>query len=142
MLKVDPKKRMLFNPEESIDFNGNTGPFIQYAYARIQSLKSKYSNEFKIPNTIEITDQEKEIIKLQSNFPNIIQESAANYSPAILSNYAFELVKEYNTYYQNTSILTAPSNQLISFRLGLSSKVGEVIKTAMRLLGVNVPNQM
>ena len=142
MLKVDPKKRMLFNPEESIDFNGNTGPFIQYAYARIQSLKSKYSNEFKIPNTIEITDQEKEIIKLLSNFPNIIQESAANYSPAILSNYAFELVKEYNTYYQNTSILTAPSNQLISFRLGLSSKVGEVIKTAMRLLGVNVPNQM
>ncbi len=142
MLKVDPKKRMLFNPEESVDFNGNTGPFIQYTYARIQSLKRKYTAEVLIPKSIEITNNEQEIIKQLMEFPSIIQEAAANYSPALMANYVYDLVKEYNTYYQNTAILTAESEELINFRLGLSVKVGEVIKTSMSLLAVNVPDRM
>ena len=142
MLKVDPKKRMLFNPEESVDFNGNTGPFIQYTYARIQSLQRKYTAEVLIPKSIEITNNEQEIIKQLMEFPSTIQEAAANYSPALMANYVYDLVKEYNTYYQNTAILTAESEELINFRLGLSVKVGEVIKTSMRLLGLNVPDRM
>ena len=142
MLKVDPKKRMLFNPEESVDFNGNTGPFIQYTYARIQSLQRKYTHEVLIPKSVEITNNEQEIIKQLMEFPSTIQEAAANYSPALMANYVYDLVKEYNTYYQNTAILTAESEELINFRLGLSVKVGEVIKTSMSLLAVNVPDRM
>jgi len=142
MLKVDPRKRMLFDPAESIDFNGNTGPFIQYAYARIQSLKRKHTAEVVMPSTVNITDKEQEIIKLLTEFPALIQEAAANYSPALVANYVYDLVKEFNNYYQNTAILTAESEELINFRLGLSAKVGEVIQTAMRLLGAGVPNRM
>ena len=142
LLKVDPKKRMLFNPEESIDFNGNTGPFIQYAYARIQSLKRKHNTEVKMPTAVVITTKEQEIIKALTEFPEVIQESAANYSPALVANYVYDLVKEFNNYYQNTAILTAESEELINFRLGLSTKVGEVIQTAMRLLGAGVPDRM
>ena len=142
LLKVDPKKRMLFNPKESIDFNGNTGPFIQYTYARIQSLKRKHNAELVIPSSSEITPKEQEIIKQLIDFPNIIQESADSYSPAIIANYTYDLVKDFNNYYQSTSILTAVSEDLINFRLGLSIKVGEVIKTAMCLLGVAVPDRM
>jgi arginyl-tRNA synthetase len=142
MLKVDPNKRMLFDPKESIDFNGNTGPFIQYAYARIQSLKRKHSAAIAIPSTIEITVKEKEIIKVLINFPNVIQEAAKSYNPALVANYVYDLVKEFNTYYQSTAILTAENEKLINFRLGLSVKLGEVIKTAMRLLGADVPDRM
>ena len=142
MLKVNPDKRMLFDPKESIDFNGNTGPFIQYAYARIQSLKRKHSATVTIPSTIEITLKEKEIIKALIDFPNVIQEAAKNYSPALVANYTYELVKEFNTYYQSTDILTAENKDLIDFRLGLSVKVGEVIQTSMRLLGADVPDRM
>ena len=142
MLKVDPKKRMLFNPEESVDFNGNTGPFIQYTYARIQSLKRKYSAQVIMPKSIDITDKEQEIIKHLTAFPALIQEAAINYSPALLANYTYDLVKDFNNYYQSTAIFTAESDELINFRLGLSLKVGEVIKTAMNLLGVKVPNRM
>ncbi len=142
MLKVDPRKRMLFDPKESIDFNGNTGPFIQYTYARIQSLKRKHNAEVVMPSAVNITAKEQEIIKLLTEFPAVIQEAAANYSPALVANYVYDLVKEYNTYYQNTAILTAESEELINFRLGLSVKVGEVIKTSMSLLGVNVPDRM
>ena len=142
MLKVEPRKRMLFDPKESIDFNGNTGPFIQYTYARIQSLKRKHTAQVVMPNAVTITAKEQEIIKLLTEFPNVIQEAAVNYSPALVANYVYDLVKEYNTYYQNTAILTAESEELINFRLGLSIKVGEVIKTAMRLLGASVPDRM
>jgi arginyl-tRNA synthetase len=142
LLKVDPRKRMLFDPKESIDFNGNTGPFIQYAFARIQSLKRKYNTKIIMPVAVAITTKEQEIIKLLTDFPNMIQEAAVNYSPALVANYVYDLVKEYNTYYQNTAILTAESEELINFRLGLSIKVGEVIKTAMRLLGASVPDRM
>ena len=142
LLKVDPRKRMLFDPKESIDFNGNTGPFIQYTYARIQSLKRKYNAKITIPVSVAITTREQEIIKLLTDFPNVIQEAAVNYSPALVANYIYDLVKEYNTYYQNTVILSAESQALINFRLGLSIKVGEVIQTAMRLLGASVPDRM
>jgi len=142
MLKVDPRKRMLFDPKESIDFNGNTGPFIQYTYARIQSLKRKHTAQVVMPNAVTITAKEQEIIKLLTEFPNVIQEAAANYSPALVANYVYDLVKEYNTYYQNTAILSAENEELINFRLGLSIKVGEVIQTAMRLLGASVPDKM
>ncbi|MBT3621900.1 MAG: arginine--tRNA ligase, partial [Flavobacteriales bacterium] len=142
MLKVDPRKRMLFDPKESIDFNGNTGPFIQYTYARIQSLKRKHNAEVELPSRVVITGKEQEIIKLLTEFPTVIQEAAANYSPALVANFVYDLVKEFNNYYQNTAILTAESEELINFRLGLSIKVGEVIQTAMRLLGAGVPDRM
>jgi arginyl-tRNA synthetase len=142
MLKVDPRKRMLFDPKESIDFNGNTGPFIQYTYARIQSLKRKHTAQVVMPNAVAINTKEQEIIKLLTAFPDAIQEAAVSYSPALVANYVYELVKEFNNYYQNTAILTAESEDLINFRLGLSIKVGEVIKTAMRLLGAGVPDRM
>ena len=142
MLKVDPRKRMLFDPKESIDFNGNTGPFIQYTYARIQSLKRKHTAQVVMPNAVAITAKEQEIIKLLTEFPDAIQEAAVSYSPALVANYVYDLVKEFNNYYQNTAILTAETEDLINFRLGLSTKVGEVIKTAMRLLGAGVPDRM
>ena len=142
MLKVDPKKRMLFNPEESIDFNGNTGPFIQYTYARIQSLARKHNREVVMPELITIIDREKEIIKQILAFPSLIQEAAVNYSPALVANYIYDLVKNFNNYYQSTSILKAESDDLINFRLALSLKVGELIKTSMSLLGAGVPDRM
>ncbi len=142
MLKVDPKKRMLFNPEESVDFNGNTGPFIQYAYARIQSLNRKYTKKIIMPKSIVLTNKEKLIIKQLIIFPNIIEESANSYNPALVANYVYDLVKSFNNYYQTTPIITADTNEIINFRLALSLKIGEVIKTSMGLLGVNVPDRM
>ena len=142
MLKVDPKKRMLFNPEESVDFNGNTGPFIQYAYARIQSLNRKYTKKIIMPKSIVLTNKEKLIIKQLIIFPNIIEESANSYSPALVANYVYDLVKSFNNYYQTTPIITADTNEIVNFRLALSLKIGEVIKTSMGLLGVNVPDRM
>jgi arginyl-tRNA synthetase len=142
MLKVDPKKRMLFDPKESVDFNGNTGPFIHYTYARIQSLRRKHDDKVIMPRIVTIQDKEQAIIKQLIAFPRLIQEAALDYSPALLANYMYDLVKNFNNYYQTTSILSAESNDLINFRLGLSLKVGEVIKTIMRLLGSDVPDRM
>ncbi len=142
ILKVDPKKRMLFNPKESIDFNGNTGPFIQYTYARIQSLRRKYDKEVILPSLVEINDKEKAIIKQLILFPNLIQEAADNYSPALVANFIYDLVKDFNNFYQTTPILTAENSDLINFRLAVSLKVGELIKTSMSLLGARVPNRM
>ena len=143
ILKVDPKKRILFDPNESIDFNGNTGPFIQYAYARIQSLimKSKFSLT-KINLDFEITQKEKNILKQLTQFPVAIKAAGDNYSPALIANFTFELVKLFNSYYQSTTILKVNDIEIKNFRLTLSSKVGEVIKSSMKLLGVSVPNKM
>lgn len=142
MLKVDPKKRMMFDPEESIDFNGNTGPFIQYTYARIQSMLRKYGKKAVCSTNVEILDKEQEIIKLLLEFPATIQEAAEQYSPALIANYTYELVKAYNGYYQNTPILVGDNDEQIAFRVALSDKVAQVIKTGMGLLGVAVPNRM
>ena len=133
---------MLFDPKESIDFNGNTGPFIQYTYARIQSLRRKHNNDVIMPGLVDITDKEKEIIKQLTAFPALIKEAAASYNPALVANYIYDLVKIFNNYYQSTDIITAESNKLINFRLGLSLKVGEVIETSMGLLGSGVPDRM
>ena len=143
ILKVDPKKRILFDPDESIDFNGNTGPFIQYAYARIQSLKRKAKFESdKINLDFEITQKEKNILKQLTQFPLAINTAAENFSPALIANYTFELVKLFNSYYQSTIILKIPNLEIKNFRLTLSDKVGQVIKSSMKLLGVEVPEKM
>ena len=142
MLKVDPKKRMLFDPKESIDFNGNTGPFIQYTYARIMSILRKNKHKIVVNNQLCINQKEKELIKNILEFPKIVQESANSFSPAIIANYVFDLVKEFNSYYQSTTILGADIDEIISFRVALSKKVSDNIKSAMFLLGINVPKRM
>lgn len=143
ILKVDPKKRILFDPNDSIDFNGNTGPFIQYTYARIQSLltKSNYKKS-KINNQLEINDKEKQLLKLLTIFPEIIKSAADNLNPALIANYTYELVKNFNSYYQTTTILKINDEELKGFRLTLSYKVASIIKSSMKLLGVNVPEKM
>jgi arginyl-tRNA synthetase len=142
MLKVDPKKRMLFDPQESIDFNGNTGPFIQYTYARIQSILRKNTVEIKIDEGSDITDKERALIISLLAFPKTIQEAANSFSPALIANYAYEIVKDFNSYYQSTPILGADSTSIISFRIALSQQVAKVIKSSMSLLGINVPQRM
>lgn len=143
MLKVDPKKNMMFNPEESVDFNGNTGPFIQYTYARIQSIlrKASFSLDKNITEVI-LQPKEKELLKQIQLFPEIIQNAASQHSPALIANYTYDLVKEYNSFYQTVSILGEPNEDLKIFRVQLSKKIGEVIKSAFELLGINVPNRM
>lgn len=143
ILKVDPKKRMLFNPAESIDFNGHTGPFIQYAYARIQSLQRKAPESSELDwSTLTPNEDETIVIKSLLQFTDVVDQAARNFSPAVLANYTYELVKKYNGFYQNNSILKAESEQSIAFRLLLSKKVGEVIKASMNCLGIQVPNRM
>ncbi len=142
ILKVDPKKRMLFDPQESIDFNGNTGPFIQYTYVRIQSLIKKYNKKAEFKNSVNLNIKEQEIIKLLLDFPLIIQDAAKEFSPSLIANYIYDLVKEFNAYYQNTPILNGEDYNQIAFRVALSDKVAQIIKTAMGLLGIEVPNKM
>jgi len=144
LLKVDPKKGMVFNPAESIDLNGNTGPFIQYAHARIQSLliKAESLGYTKNYNDVEINSKEQELIKLMNDYPSVIKEAGKLYSPAIVANYIYELVKEFNNFYQTVDILREEDVQKLAFRLCLSEMVGKVIKSSMLLLGVDVPNKM
>ena len=144
ILKVDPKKRILFNPEESVDFQGNTGPFIQYTYARIQSILRKA--DFDVPTALDMTlvlhEKEKELLKQVQLFPETVQLAAENYSPALIANYTYDLVKEFNSLYQQVSILGEPDEQKKKLRVLLSKKVGEVIKSAFLLLGIDVPERM
>ena len=143
MLKVDPKKTMMFNPEESVDFNGNTGPFIQYTYARIQSILRKADFDYsKSVASIEMHEKEKELIKQVQLFPEVIQNAAANYSPALIANYTYDLVKEFNSFYQNVSILGETDMDKKIFRVQLSKTVGLTIKNAFHLLGIQVPERM
>jgi arginyl-tRNA synthetase len=142
ILKVDPKKRILFNPEESVDFQGNTGPFIQYTYARIQSILRKSCTLTEVSNLLELHPKEKELIKQLQLFPDTIQQAGAQYSPALIANYTYELVKSFNSFYQNVSILGADNNEEKSFRIQLSQAVSDVIKTAFGLLGIEVPERM
>ena len=145
ILKVDPKKRILFNPQESVDFQGNTGPFIQYTYARIQSILRK-ANSNKVSTALDLTlnlhEKEKELLKQIQLFPEKIQEAADNYSPALIANYTYDLVKEFNSFYQQVSILGETDKAKRNFRVLLSKKVGEVIQDAFLLLGINVPDRM
>lgn len=143
ILKVDPKKRILFNPEESVDFQGNTGPFIQYTYARIQSILRKAGPLKKKENyNILLQDKEKELLKQLQGFPETIQQAAQQYSPALIANYTYELVRLYNSFFQNISIFGADTEEEQHFRVQLSRATGDVIKTAFSLLGIRVPVRM
>lgn len=146
ILKVDPKKRILFDPKESVDFNGNTGPFIQYTYARIQSILRKADFDFTTvtqnENEVSLHEKEKELIKILAQFSEVIQQSAKTYSPALIANYTYDLVKEYNSFYQSVSILGESDETKKIFRVQLSSKVAQTIKNAFSLLGIEVPNRM
>lgn len=144
ILKVDPKKRILFNPEESVDFQGNTGPFIQYTYARIQSILRKAENvrSSAVETSLELHEKEKELLKGIQQFPETVQLAAENFSPALIANYTYDLVKEFNSFYQQVSILGEPDATKKQFRVQLSQKVGEVIQSAFRLLGIDVPERM
>src|SRR5210317_620601 len=143
ILKVDPKKRMLFNPAESIDFTGNTGPFIQYTYARIQSLQRKGPGGLHFNwDTVETNGEEVTLMKAILAYPSMVAQAAESLSPAVLANYTYDLVKKYNGFYQNNSILNAESDERIAFRLLLSKKVGEVIASSMNCLGIQVTNRM
>ena len=144
ILKVDPKKRILFDPEESVDFQGNTGPFIQYTYARIQSILRKA--DFNVSQVKgkpgALHEKEKELIKSLQNFPETVLLAAENYSPALLANYIFELVKEFNSFYQQVTILGEADIEKKQLRVQLSKKVGEVIKSSFKILGIEVPERM
>lgn len=142
LLKVDPKKRMLFNPEESIELNGNTGPFIQYTHARICSLLSKAKYTAQSIDSCALNDEEKEVIKLLTEYPMIIAEAGQTLSPSVLANYIYELVKSYNHFYQTIPILIEPDVKLKSMRLTMSANVAKVICSSMKLLGVEVPERM
>ncbi|TDE46058.1 arginine--tRNA ligase [Flavobacterium rhamnosiphilum] len=143
ILKVDPKKRILFNPEESVDFAGNTGPFIQYTYARIQSIIRKanfdFSNKSKMTT---LHEKEKELVKQLELFPEVIQNAAQHHSPALLANFTYDLVREYNSFYQAVPILGEEDLEKKIFRVQLSKKVADTIAASFRLLGINVPERM
>ncbi|MBI1837384.1 MAG: arginine--tRNA ligase [Flavobacteriia bacterium] len=141
LLKVDPRKRMMFNPEESIELNGNTGPFIQYAFARINSLINR-SGGLKSYNSVTLKPEEIEIVKILLDFPQVIKEAGRDYSPAVIANYIFELVKLFNQFYQAIPILIEENEDVKNMRLTLSQNVSKVIATSMNLLGVNVPERM
>ncbi|MDO1499845.1 arginine--tRNA ligase [Winogradskyella maritima] len=145
ILKVDPKKRILFDPKDSIDFQGNTGPFIQYTYARIQSILRR-AEQLSISEadlkTVELHEKEKQLLKQLALFPETIQNGAEQHSPALIANYTYDLVKDFNSFYQNVSIFGADSETEKTFRVALSHAVGTTIKNAFMVLGIDVPEQM
>ena len=144
ILKVDPHKKMLFNTEESIDFNGNTGPFIQYTYARIQSLlrNCDYQLLLDFQDDYKLNSFEKNLIKIMCQFPNILSDSAKQLNPSLLANYSYELSKEFNQFYQSYPILNNESKNISIFRLVISKKISEIIKSSMSLLGILMPDKM
>lgn len=146
ILKVDPKKTMMFNPEESIDFNGNTGPFIQYTYARVQSVLRRAKETGLVWDAVLPTfkpeQKEIELTKKISNFPEVVSEAATNFSPAIVANYCYDLVKEFNQYYHEFSILKEEDELKKAFRLNLTETTGKVIRNGMALLGIECPERM
>ena len=144
ILKVDPRKNMLFNPEESIDFNGNTGPFIQYTYARIQSVLRKSGQKSKVesekPN--ELNDKEIALIQRLTDYPAAVKQAGDEFSPAVLCNYAYALAQEFNSFYHDYSILNEADDQKKNLRLLLSAQVATILKHAMALLGIEMPDRM
>lgn len=145
ILKVDPKKRILFDPAESVDFQGNTGPFIQYTHARIQSILRKV--DFDIAEKVSLThyslhSKERDLIAILEDYPSVLEAAASQYSPALIANYTYDLVKTFNSFYQNVSILGESDQQVKSFRVQLSKKVAQYIKESFALLGIEVPDRM
>ena len=147
ILKVDARKNMTFNPKESIDFNGNTGPFIQYTYARIQSLIRKAKDAginipVTLPTTIELSAKEEGLVQMIAEFAEVVKQAAKEYNPSVIANYIYDLVKEYNQFYHDFGILREPNIDLQQFRLTLSSNVAKVVEDGMKLLGIEVPERM
>ena len=158
ILKVDPKKRILFDPKESIDFQGNTGPFVQYTYARIQSILRKYAEMKEVyletdslfsiihiymkAGIFFLLEKEKTLLKSITLFPTIVQEAAEEYSPAVIANYVYDLVKDFNSFYQNVSILGEEDPFKLDFRVILCKKIGEIIAASFKMLGIQVPERM
>ena len=142
ILKVDPKKNILFNPEESIDLTGNTGPFIQYAYVRIKSILKKVNKVSDINIKYNLNEKEKEVIKIIHEFPTVIKSSYKELSPALIANYLYDLVKSFNSLYQNHNILNSESKDSTSTRLAISSKTADIIESCCDLLGIELPNKM
>ena len=147
ILKVDPRKNMTFNPKESIDFNGNTGPFIQYTHARIRSVLRKAADmgiviPTELPADLNLSEKEEGLIQNLASFPSVVKDAGDNFSPAVIANYIYDLVKDYNQFYHDFSILKEENESLRIFRLALSENVARVIRTGMGLLGINVPDRM
>ncbi|MEC5173406.1 arginine--tRNA ligase [Chryseobacterium nepalense] len=142
MLKVDPKKKMLFNPEESIDFNGNTGPFIQYTYARIQSLLAKADFEYKEIRNVSLNEYEKALVMQLANYKVVVQKAAEVLSPALIANYVYDLVKTYNSFYQSNPIMIQEDGNIKQIRLNLSNLTAKTIRKSLRLLGIETVNRM
>ena len=142
ILKVDPKKNILFNPEESIDLSGNTGPFIQYAYVRIQSILKKVNKDIQIDKSYKLNDKEKEVIKTIYEYPSVIIGSYNELSPALIANYLYDLVRNYNSLYQNHHILNSETKESTSVRLIISQKTSHIIESACDLLGIDLPDKM
>jgi arginyl-tRNA synthetase len=143
ILKVDARKNMTFNPKESIDFNGNTGPFIQYTYARIQSILRKAEGEFRIQNSeFVINDKEMALIQKLAEFPAVVKDAGVTYTPSVIANYVYDLVKEFNQFYHDYSILREEDEAVKRFRLVLSANVAKIIRLGMGLLGIEAPERM
>ncbi|MCH4897136.1 arginine--tRNA ligase [Marinilabiliaceae bacterium JC040] len=146
ILKVDPKKNMMFNPQESIDFNGNTGPFIQYTYARIQSILRKAKDngvDIKDVNTeVSLDEKESYLLKMLSEFPQVVSQAGKEYSPAMVANYIYDLAKEFNGFYHDFPILIEKNEEILNFRIQISKLVGTVIKNGMAIMGISVPERM
>lgn len=147
ILKVDARKNMTFNPKESIDFNGNTGPFIQYTYARIQSVLRKAAEAgiaipAVLPENLELTEKEEGLIQMLADFKVVVKQAGEDYSPSVIANYCYDLVKEYNQFYHDFSILREENPDLKVFRLALSQNVGKIVRLGMGLLGIEVPERM
>lgn len=142
MLKVDPKKKMLFNPDESVEFAGNTGPFVLYTYARIQSVLSKANFEFKMTSDLALNEYEKELIMLLANYKGTVEKAAELLSPAFIANYVYDLVKSYNSFYQSNPIISQEDENLKQFRLNLSDLTAKTIKKSLGLLGIKTVNRM
>ena len=147
ILKVDPKKNMTFNPEESIDFNGNTGTFIQYTHARIRSVQRKGKKQgiefdLEVKDVPSLDPKERSLLKLLHDYPAVVEQAAETMSPALIANFGYDLAKEYNQFYHDHPILKEPNAAKRNFRLGLSEFTGKTIKSAMQLLGIEVPERM
>jgi arginyl-tRNA synthetase len=142
LLRVDPKKKMVFNPQESIDFQGFTGPFIQYTYARIQSILRKEYPTATLPMENKLEKEEKELLLSLEQFPSILDQAVAEQNPSVVATYAFTLAKLFNSFYTQHSIISAPSDASRQLRLRLAALTANVIKKSMALLGIEVPNRM
>lgn len=149
ILKVDPSKNMTFNPKDSIDFNGNTGPFIQYTHARIRSILRKAQEEknisldtLRLDSSLEMNQKELDVVRILYSFPNIVELSAQTFSPALIANYVYDLAKSFNAFYQDTTILKEENQDILRMRVALSAFVGNTIKSSMALLGIKVPERM